>query len=116
MALFDLSLEELRVYRPALTRRPDFDEFWRETLAEAKQQPLNPGLEPESYPVPEIRAFAAHYDGWQGARIEAWYLIPVGDGPFPAMIFYHGYQGSKVSIYNYLPWVLQGYAVLAVDV
>jgi cephalosporin-C deacetylase len=32
------------------------------------------------------------------------------------MIFYHGYQGSKASIYTYLPWVLQGYVVLAVDV
>ena len=32
------------------------------------------------------------------------------------MIFYHGYRSSKVGIYTYLPWVLQGYAVLAVDV
>jgi len=35
----------LRVYRPALTRRDDFESFWRETLAEAEGQPLNPGLE-----------------------------------------------------------------------
>lgn len=116
MPIFDLSLPELQAYRPALTRQPDFDAFWQQTLAEAAGQPLDPKLEPVEYPVPEIKAFAATYLGWQGAPIAAWYLRPAGDGPFPAMVFYHGYRNSKSAIYNYLPWVLQGYAVLAVDV
>jgi cephalosporin-C deacetylase len=116
MAIFDLPLSELKTYQPALTRRPDFDEFWQKTLAEAADQPLDPTLEPVDYPVPEIRAFATHYRGWQGAPIAAWYLLPAGEGPFPALVFYHGYQNSKQGIYPYLPWVLQGYAVLAVDV
>jgi cephalosporin-C deacetylase len=114
--LFDLPLDELKQYAPPLTRQPDFAEFWQSTLAEAATQPLQPALEPMTYPVPEIRAFAAQYLGWQGAEITGWYLTPQGAGPFPAMIFYHGYQGSKADIYGYLPWVLQGYAVLAVDV
>lgn len=116
MAIFDLPLDELKAYRPSLTRRPDFDTFWQQTLAEAAKQPLNPTLEPVDYPVPEIHAFAARYDGWQGAPISAWYLRPPGEGPLPALVFYHGYQNSKAGIYLYLPWILQGYAVLAVDV
>lgn len=116
MAIFDLSLEELKRYNPPQTKQPDFDDFWKETLEEASQQPLNPVLEPVDYPVPEIQAFAARYNGWQGAAIAAWYLTPWSDEQHPALVFYHGYQNSKVGIYTYLPWVLQGYAVLAVDV
>lgn len=117
MPIFDLPLEELKVYSPAPTRQPDFDAFWQETLAEAGRQPLNPKLEPVAYPVPEIRAFEARYNGWRGTPIAAWYLLPAqGNGPFPALIFYHGYSRSKAGIYGYLPWMLQGYAVLAVDV
>ena len=66
--------------------------------------------------MPEVRAYAARYDGWQGAPIAAWYLLPRREGPHPALIFYHGYTRSKSGIYPYLPWVLQGFAVLAVDV
>lgn len=116
MAIFDLPLEELKAYQPALTSQPDFEQFWQKTLAEAVELPLNPTLEAIDYPVPEIRAFAARYDGWQAAPISAWYLLPASDGPLPALIFYHGYQNSKIGVYPYLPWVLQGYAVLAVDV
>lgn len=116
MPIFDLPLEELKTYSPPLTRQPDFETFWEETLAEANTQPLNPAVEPVTYPVPEVQPFAARYSGWQGAGIAAWYLLPSGQGPFPALVFYHGYQNSKSAIYNYLPWVLQGYAVLAVDV
>lgn len=116
MPIFDLALEELREYRPDLTKRDDFDAFWAETLAKARQQPLEPTVEAVSYPVPEIRAFAATYRGWQGGTVGGWYLLPHGEQPFPAMIFYHGYSNTKQGIYNYLPWVLQGYAVLAVDV
>ena len=31
MAMFDLSLGELRKYRPVL-KSPDFDDFWRDTI------------------------------------------------------------------------------------
>lgn len=116
MPIFDLPLEELHRYRPSLTRQPDLESYWQTTLTEAEQQPLNPEMIPVEYPVPEIRAFSARYTGWQGASVAAWYLRPSGSGPFPAMVFYHGYTRSKEGIYGYLPWVLQGYAVLAVDV
>ena len=116
MPIFDMPLEELKKYQPSPTHQPDFDTFWQSTLAEAAKQPLNPVLEPVNYPLPEIKAFAAQYDGWQGAKISAWYLLPQTKAPYPALIFYHGYTSSKISIYTYLPWVLQGYAVLAVDV
>jgi cephalosporin-C deacetylase len=116
MALFDLPLDELKTYNPPLTGQPDLEQFWQQTFTEAARQPLNPILEPVNYPVPELQAFNVTYQGWQGAPVSAWYLRPPGRGPFPALVFYHGYTVGKYGIYPYLPWVLQGYAVLAPDV
>ena len=116
-AIFDFPLEELREYRPALTRQPDFAAFWSETLSEASG-PLNAEAKLVEYPVPEVKVFDVRYDGFGKARIGGWYVLPedtAGD-LVPAMVFYHGYSGSRSQVYHYLPWVLQGYAVFAVDV
>jgi cephalosporin-C deacetylase len=116
MPLFDKPLEELEAYDPPLTAQPDLDAFWRETLAESARTPLNADLEPTDYPAIGARVYRLTYDGWRGARVAAWYLVPEGDGPFPALIQYHGYSGSASQPHNYLMWALQGYAVLALDV
>ena len=116
MPLYDKPLEELLVYNPALTREADFDAFWAETLAESNRTPLNAYLESVSYPAIGVRVCEAFYDGWRGARICAWYLVPEGDGPFPALVQYHGYSGGKGGVHNHIAWALQGYVVLALDV
>jgi cephalosporin-C deacetylase len=41
MALFDLSLAELREFKPERQEPADFDRFWRESLAETAVYPLN---------------------------------------------------------------------------
>jgi len=116
----DLPLEELKQYRPAQTKEPDFDSFWQRTLDEALAQPLNADLHRiADYPVPEVEVFQASFDGWRGGRSAAWYLRPRdvrADGSLPALVFYHGYSGNKGHAYQYLQWALQGFAVLAVDV
>ncbi len=42
---FDMPLEELEVYKPPREEPPDFDTFWQQTLAEARQFPLNARFE-----------------------------------------------------------------------
>ena len=115
MPKIDLPLEELRVYTPALTRQPDFDAYWERTLAEAARTPLQASLEPVDYPVAGPAFYRIFYNGWRGARICGWYITPAGAGPFPTVVVYHGYGGSKNSIFALLPWVTAGYAVVAVD-
>src|SRR5262249_5075656 len=34
----------------------------------------------------------------------------------PTIVYYHGYSGDRGTISSHLPWALQGYTVLAVDV
>ena len=37
MPLLDMSLEEMRAYRPAREEPPDFDAFWADTLTRRPQ-------------------------------------------------------------------------------
>jgi cephalosporin-C deacetylase len=114
--VFDYPLEKLQVYRPSLTREPDFSAFWSETLAEANRMPLAPELTRVDYPVDGLHVYRATYAGWDGARINGWFLVPESRAPLPCLVVYHGYSGSKGAIYDHLGWAGQGYAVLAVDV
>ena len=120
MMQVDLPLEQLKQYRPPLTKEADFDAFWERTLAEARQQPLNAKFEPVAdYPVPEVDVFRASYDGFRGGRSVGWYLRPkgrTGGRSLPAIVAYHGYSGNKGQAHQYLYYALQGYAVLALDV
>jgi cephalosporin-C deacetylase len=115
MPLYDKPLEELVVYDPPLTKEDDFDTFWAKTLEENAKASFEAELQEVDYPVIGAQVYEAHYDGWDGARISAWYLTPDKEGPFPTLVQYHGYSGSKMDLYRYLMWVLQDYAVLAVD-
>ncbi len=116
----DMPLEQLKQYRPALTKEPDFDDFWAHTLSEARQQPLNAEFQPVGdYPVPEVEVFRASFDGFRGGRSVGWYLRPragAAEGGLPAIVAYHGYSGNKGQAHQYLYYALQGYAVLALDV
>jgi cephalosporin-C deacetylase len=113
---FDLPLHELHTYRPPQTRQPDFEPFWRDTLAAAAQQPLDLRLEPLDLPYRGASLARARYTGWEGAEIVGTWVSPEGDGPFPAVAMYHGYSSTRPDAFLLLSWVLQGYAVLAIDV
>jgi cephalosporin-C deacetylase len=122
MPLVDFPLPQLQAYRPPLTREADFDQFWQGTFQEAAGIPLAAELAAvEDYPVPDLRLSRVFYTGWAGSRICGWWLVPpdytlgARDGRRPAMVFYHGYGGSKGPADTYLAWALQGYCVFAVD-
>lgn len=115
MPIVDLPLSELKTYRPPRTAEADFDAFWERTLAEARQEPLNPHLEELDYPSRGVRVHKLTYTGWRGGRASGWYILPEGDGPFPIMVNYHGYGGWRGEVHKYLIWALQGYGVLAMD-
>lgn len=115
--LVDLSYEELIKYKPVQNKENDFDEFWAETLNEAKSEDLKPNVEKIDYIVKEIDAFKAYYNGYGGARICGWYLLPKSfKPPFPVLLWFHGYGDNKQKINYYLKWLLMGYAVFAIDI
>ena len=116
MPQIDMPRAELEQYRPSIERPADFDQFWDTVLAEVARLPRELQLEPVDYPARGARVHRATFAGLGGARIAGWYITPDAPGPFPALAFYHGYSWFRGEPWGYLPWIAQGYAVLAVDV
>jgi cephalosporin-C deacetylase len=117
MPIVDLPLEELKVYKPPLTRRSDFQSFWNHNRKLSEEQPLNAVFKRLEYPVKRLEAFLVSFDGFiDKTPIVSWFLKPVGEGPFPALLVLHGYGGNRGTVSDYLNWILQGVAVMAIDV
>lgn len=114
--LVDIPLEELKKYRSPQTKKDDFSEFWQETKAISKKQPLNVEVKNIDCIIKDIDANKVYYDGYEGSRICGYYLLPKLSGPHPVILFFHGYGGNKQNISYYLKWVLMGYAVMAIDI
>ena len=62
MRYIEERLRELEAYRPELTRRPDFREFWENTLAESQARELRPKAEQVDYPCGHARVYDISYD------------------------------------------------------
>jgi len=71
-------------YRPPLTRQPDFEAFWKETLAELAAIPVDARVTP----VPEqsdsaAEAFRVSLATLGGRRVWCWYWKPRKPGRYP---------------------------------
>lgn len=80
-------------YGTAVTRPPDFDEFWENILKQAGRIPLNATVTPVPMrSTPEVEVFEVHYDSLDHVRIAGWYCLPrERSAPLPAVVFYPGY-------------------------
>jgi cephalosporin-C deacetylase len=116
MPRFDLSLPELRDYRPEIAEPADFDEFWSNTLDEARNFPSEPRLRRVASPLTQVEAYDVVFPGFAGQPIHAWYLLPAGvTGRLPAVVEYNGYGGGRGLPHERLAWVSAGYAYLLMD-
>ena len=97
MRYIEERLRELEAYRPELTRRPDFGEFWENTLAESQARELRPKAEQVDYPCGHARVYDISYDGFDGTRSHGWFLVPAfGKAAlWPCLIQYHGFTDSR---------------------
>jgi cephalosporin-C deacetylase len=110
---YDLPLEQLREYKPALTKQPDFDEFWDSSLAELAKVPVSYERFEVSYPVKGIKVYRVQYVGFNHATIEATLALPVQSEPLPGIVAYHGYNWCTDGDTNdTVNQALKGYAVL----
>ena len=118
MPLVDLPLEELRTYQGRTPRPEDFDDFWAEALDELAQARAGESVVVERVEHPAAYAACAHlwFTGVRGARVHAKYLRPADDdGPHPGVVVFHGYSGASPDWFSLLPYVGQGFSVLALD-
>ncbi|HEX9373674.1 MAG TPA: acetylxylan esterase [Roseiflexaceae bacterium] len=113
---FDLSLDQLRDYRPPRDEPPDFEAFWAQTLAEVRQAPLRPAFEPVDYGLATVESFDVTFSGYGGQQIKGWLLLPrARSGPLPCVVEYIGYGGGRGFPTDWLLWSSAGYAHLVMD-
>ncbi len=116
MAFFDLSPEELYNYRPALKEPHDFDEFWQNTLQEARSYPLDASFEAVDSGMVQVETYDLSFRGFGGHPIKGWFLLPTNrSGKLPCIVQYIGYGGGRGFAYDWLPWACAGYATLIMD-
>ena len=116
MPLFDLPLEELRSYKPALTAPADFDAFWRATLMEARGFPLEARFRPFDAGLRTLEVFDVTFNGFGGQPIKGWFLLPkVRHEPLPCVVEFIGYGGGRGIPLEWLAFASAGYAHLVMD-
>jgi cephalosporin-C deacetylase len=114
--IFDLPLEELRVYKPERQEPPDFDKFWAATLKAARQIPLELDFKPVEAHLSLIEAFDVTFPGFAGQPIKGWLLLPCQRSErLPCIVEYIGYGGGRGLPLDWLDFAAAGYAHFVMD-
>jgi cephalosporin-C deacetylase len=116
VALFEMPLEELRLYQGRNPKPSDFDAYWDRALKELDATAPNVELIPHPSPANFADCFDLWFTGVGDARIHAQYVRPAKGGPHPAVLQFHGYSGNAGDWFDKLGWAAQGLAIAAMDV
>lgn len=125
MPLFDLPLNQLERYAPAVPEPDDFDAFWSETLTESRNSPLILDMRPVPNGLRLVDSWDVSFSGFGGDPIRAWFTRPAGAGAetgaaaekplLPAVVEYVGYGRGRGLPHERLTWPAAGYAHLLMD-
>jgi len=116
VARFDLSLDELRGYRPAVAEPADFDDFWATTIAAARAVPTAPVVRPVDGPITQFDVFDVTFAGYGGEPVAGWLIAPRDPaGELPVVVEFVGYGGGRGLAHERLAWPAAGYAYFLMD-
>jgi cephalosporin-C deacetylase len=119
MPRFDLPLDQMRTYRPALAAPGDLDQFWQTTLEEARAQGREPVFVPFDTGLRGVESFDVTFTGYGGHPVRAWLHLPAAelrDGtPLPGIVQYQGYGGGRSLAEDDVFWAVAGFAYLIMD-
>jgi len=116
MALFDLPLDQLERYAPAVREPADFDAFWRSTLDDVSAGPVLLDVQPYPSDLPLLECWDVTFAGFAGDPVRAWFTRPAGvDLALPAVVEYLGYGRGRGLPHERLTWPVAGYAHLLMD-
>jgi cephalosporin-C deacetylase len=114
--LSDLSLPELRQYRPEVEEPADFEEFWAGQLAAAREHGDEPSFAPAGRRVHHADVFDVTFPGYGGQPVRAWLLVPHRRVPDAALVVeFIGYGGGRGDPFDWLAWSCAGYPHLIMD-
>ena len=116
MPYFDMPLEDLRAYKPAVAEPEDFDSFWASTLVEARNAGGDVSITPIDTGMTSFDSFDVTFPGFAGEPIRAWLTLPAqASGLLPAVVTYKGYGRGRGLPHEQLTWAAAGYATLVMD-
>lgn len=97
MPHFDLPLDQLRTYSPAVVEPADFDAFWERTLADARSHALAARFDAVGAAIYKlVDVFDLVFAGFDGQPVRGWLIQPAGARrPLPAVVSYIGYGGGR---------------------
>ncbi|MEV1159015.1 acetylxylan esterase [Micromonospora chokoriensis] len=111
-----LTLDELQRYAPDVAEPDDFDQFWRDTLAEVAARPVLVDVRPEPTDLLLLDSWDVTFTGFDGDPVRAWYTRPAGvRESLPTMVEYAGYGRGRGLPHERLTWPVAGYAHLLMD-
>jgi len=116
MAMFDLSLDKLREYRPEVAAPADLVDFWRRSIEKARTDDLSATFTLIDNKLAVIDTYDVTYAGFDGSPMKGWLHIPAGaTGPLPTVVQYHGYSGGRGLPHATNLWAQAGYAHFVTD-
>ncbi len=112
--MMELPVDELWTYAGRNPRPHDFDKYWDSALNELEAVESDLTLEQIPYPSEIAECHNLWFTGVGGARVYAKYLRPKDQSrQHPGIVSFHGYSMSSADWFELLPFVSQGYSVLA---
>lgn len=112
----DWPYEKLVDYKPELTLKDDFNEFWDRNLEESKKVPLNAEFTELEDSLPLARVYDVAFDGADGVRVRGWFLTPCSvEKPLPAVVQFIGYTGGRDYPHALASHVLNGFCAFIMD-
>ncbi|WP_250446776.1 acetylxylan esterase [Actinotalea sp. C106] len=117
MALFDLPLDQLEQYRPAVEEPADLDAFWARHLDAARTRAVLLSAVRVDTALTGVETWDVTFAGDAGHPIKAWFSRPAGtdDVVLPAVVEYLGYGRGRGFPQERLTWATAGYAHLLMD-
>lgn len=114
--LFDLPLEELRLYKPERMEPSDFDEFWSRSIADAQKYELNANFQKVDFFLSLFETYDVTFNGFGGQPIKGWFVYPNNsEKQLPCVVNFIGYGGGRGFPLDWLLFPSAGYAQLVMD-
>jgi cephalosporin-C deacetylase len=116
MPIWDMPWDELVTYQGRNPKPADHDDYWATSLGELEASSPDVQITPSGFSARIAQCFDLTFTGIGNARIYAKYLRPAEDAATgPGIAVFHGYGSASPSWFELLPYVAEGYSVLAMD-